>query len=163
MEMESSDVKKKWSKVWKLAETEHVIINYYNKPVAVLISWGDYNRLTEANKLTENDDSKYASLATEAMKKMSSMTDTKYKDKNNKTVSLCIKCTMQAEEFIINLKHNSKHSCYKNIKIAICSKKRLRKVTDTYFYKREVDGLRVIYTISGVNIIVAYIEEMERS
>jgi hypothetical protein len=163
MEMESSDVKKKWSTVWKLAETEHVIINYYTKPVAVLISWNEYKRMTGAikqtdrNMVTELDDSEYASLATEAMKDISSTSDMAY-ESNGTTILFNIKFSTQADVFI-----KANLDCYNIIKTGVINKKRLAKVKGSNFYKREVNGFRVIYMFYSSKLFVAYIDKMNNN
>jgi PHD/YefM family antitoxin component YafN of YafNO toxin-antitoxin module len=166
MKMESADVKYSWPKALNISQREHVTIFRHEKPVAVLMSWNDYNKITEANKLTESneltesDDFRYASLAEEAMKVESSLRYRReYKGKTTECFS--IKFSKQAEEFIFKLYISD--NCFVSILNAICDRRTPCKVANTPFYKKEVDGFLVIYTISGLDIFLAYIDDMSHT
>jgi PHD/YefM family antitoxin component YafN of YafNO toxin-antitoxin module len=163
MKMESADVKYSWPKALNISQREHVTIYRHEKPVAVLISWIDYNRLTEAinisesNELTESVDFKYSLLAAEAIKVESSL---RYRRefKGETTECFTITISKQAEEFIF--KSYISDNCLVEIFNAVCERRTPCKIANSPYYKKEVNGFLLIYSISGNDICLAYIDNM---
>ena len=165
MKMESADVKYSWPKALNISQREHVTIFRHEKPVAVLISWIDYKKLTEANNISESNelaesvDIKYSLLAAEDIKVESSL---RYRREFKGDTSDCFTITIskQAEEFLF--KSYIPDNCLVDILNAVCDRRTPCKIPNSPFYKKELNGILVIYSISGNDICLAYIDNMSQ-
>jgi len=150
MEMKSSVVKYTWPKALNESLNEPVTIRHYKDPVAVMISVNEYKRLTGSE-----GHSSQVGLAEEVPIDETGVLNKLFNGERFK-----IKSSKQANAFILDNIHDSEK--FNRLIESVCDKHALTNFANTDLYIKEVDGLIVIYTLSGVDIHLAHIHKLKQ-